>query len=102
MINSSFLFLGLLLSGGYSFWQVMSMIPGFNQELMPKGREKESQAKVKKFMTMMDSMTDEGIFVSVCLGALKPHVVSVELVCVFVFLLSNFVFTEFNDAMGLV
>ncbi|KAG0625425.1 hypothetical protein M758_2G054000 [Ceratodon purpureus] len=39
--------------------QVMSMIPGFNQELMPKGREKESQAKVKKFMTMMDSMTDE-------------------------------------------
>lgn len=36
------------------------MIPGFSQELMPKGREKESQAKIKKFMTMMDSMTDEG------------------------------------------
>jgi signal recognition particle subunit SRP54 len=39
--------------------QVMSMIPGFSQELMPKGREKESSTKIKKFMTMMDSMTDE-------------------------------------------
>lgn len=37
------------------------MIPGFSQEFMPKGREKESQAKIKKFMTMMDSMTDEGL-----------------------------------------
>lgn len=37
------------------------MIPGFSQEFMPKGREKESQAKIKKFTTMMDSMTDEGI-----------------------------------------
>lgn len=39
--------------------QVLSMLPGFSQELMPKGREKESQAKVKRFMTMMDSMTNE-------------------------------------------
>ncbi|CAI5942446.1 unnamed protein product [Closterium sp. NIES-64] len=38
--------------------QVMSMIPGFTQELMPKGREKESTARLKKFMTIMDSMTD--------------------------------------------
>lgn len=36
------------------------MIPGFSQELMPKGREKESQARIKRFMTMMDSMTNEG------------------------------------------
>ncbi|KAL6539072.1 hypothetical protein OROMI_025398 [Orobanche minor] len=28
--------------------QVFSMLPGFSQELMPKGREKESQAKVLK------------------------------------------------------
>lgn len=48
--------------GGRGMWQVMSMIPGFSQELMPKGREKESSAKIKKFMTMMDSMTDEGPF----------------------------------------
>ena len=36
------------------------MLPGFSAELMPKGREKESQAKIKRYMTMMDSMTDEG------------------------------------------
>ncbi|GER44113.1 signal recognition particle 54 kDa protein, partial [Striga asiatica] len=40
--------------------QVFSMLPGFSQELMPKGREKESQAKIKRYMTMMDSMTNEG------------------------------------------
>ncbi|KAL6536940.1 hypothetical protein OROHE_012524 [Orobanche hederae] len=39
--------------------QVFSMLPGFSRELMPKGREKESQAKVKRYMTMMDSMTNE-------------------------------------------
>nr|GMD18322.1 signal recognition particle 54 kDa protein 2 [Ipomoea batatas] len=38
---------------------VFSMLPGFSQELMPKGREKESQAKIKRYMTMMDSMTNE-------------------------------------------
>jgi signal recognition particle subunit SRP54 len=40
----------------------ISMMPGFNQaQSMPKlGRdEKESEAKKKKFMTMMDSMTGE-------------------------------------------
>lgn len=36
------------------------MLPGFSSELMPKGREKESQAKIKRYMTMMDSMTNEG------------------------------------------
>ncbi|KAH6782035.1 Signal recognition particle [Perilla frutescens var. hirtella] len=40
--------------------QVFSMLPGFSQELMPKGREKESQTKIKRYMTMMDSMTNEG------------------------------------------
>ncbi|KAG2729340.1 hypothetical protein I3843_01G241000 [Carya illinoinensis] len=39
--------------------QVFSMLPGFSAELMPKGREKESSAKIKRYMTMMDSMTDE-------------------------------------------
>nr|GMD37329.1 signal recognition particle 54 kDa protein 2 [Ipomoea batatas] len=38
---------------------VFSMLPGFSQELMPKGREKESQAKIKRYMTIMDSMTNE-------------------------------------------
>ncbi|CAA3027104.1 signal recognition particle 54 kDa 2 [Olea europaea subsp. europaea] len=35
------------------------MLPGFSAELIPKGREKESQAKLKRYMTMMDSMTNE-------------------------------------------
>ncbi|KAK9677224.1 hypothetical protein RND81_11G129200 [Saponaria officinalis] len=39
--------------------QVFSMLPGFSAELMPKGQEKERQAKLKCYMTMMDSMTDE-------------------------------------------
>ncbi|XP_059286635.1 signal recognition particle subunit SRP54 2 [Lycium barbarum] len=39
--------------------QVFSMLPGFSAELMPQGREKESQAKIKRYMTMMDSMTNE-------------------------------------------
>ncbi|KAL3633067.1 hypothetical protein CASFOL_026051 [Castilleja foliolosa] len=39
--------------------QVFSMLPGFSQELMPKGHEKESQTKIKRYMTMMDSMTNE-------------------------------------------
>ncbi|PNY12876.1 signal recognition particle 54 kDa protein 2-like, partial [Trifolium pratense] len=39
--------------------QVLSMLPGFSSELMPKGQEKESQAKVKRYMTIMDSMTNE-------------------------------------------
>ena len=35
------------------------MRPGVSAELMPEGREKESQAKIKRYMTMMDSMTNE-------------------------------------------
>jgi len=38
--------------------QIMSMIPGFSSELLPKGAEKEGQMKMKRFMTIMDSMTD--------------------------------------------
>lgn len=39
--------------------QVMSMIPGFSNAIMPPGHEKESQARLKKFMTIMDSMTSK-------------------------------------------
>ncbi|KAG9129407.1 hypothetical protein Leryth_018467 [Lithospermum erythrorhizon] len=39
--------------------QVLSMLPGISSEMMPKGQEKESQAKIKCYMTMMDSMTNE-------------------------------------------
>ncbi|KAL6841533.1 hypothetical protein ACP4OV_028676 [Aristida adscensionis] len=37
--------------------QIFSMLPGCRAELMPKGKEKEGQAKIKKYMTIMDSMT---------------------------------------------
>ncbi|KAL1209195.1 Signal recognition particle subunit SRP54 3 [Cardamine amara subsp. amara] len=39
--------------------EVFSMLPGISAEMMPKGHEKESQAKIKRYMTMMDSMTNE-------------------------------------------
>ena len=39
--------------------QVMGMIPGFSNALMQPGHEKESQAKIKRFMCIMDSMTDK-------------------------------------------
>ncbi|XP_004301434.1 PREDICTED: signal recognition particle 54 kDa protein 2-like [Fragaria vesca subsp. vesca] len=37
--------------------QLTSMLPA--AELMPKGNDKESQAKLKRYMTIMDSMTNE-------------------------------------------
>jgi len=40
------------------------MILGFSFELMSKGRKKESQACIKRFMMIMDSMNNEGITVS--------------------------------------
>ncbi|WJX70063.1 signal-recognition-particle GTPase [Trifolium repens] len=51
------LFQNMLSMGPMS--QVFSMLPGFSSELMPKGQEKEGQAKVKRYMTIMDSMTNE-------------------------------------------
>uniref|UniRef100_A0A0D9WIG1 signal-recognition-particle GTPase n=1 Tax=Leersia perrieri TaxID=77586 RepID=A0A0D9WIG1_9ORYZ len=37
---------------------LLSMLPGFKSEPMPEGHDKESQAKIKRYMTIMDSMTD--------------------------------------------
>lgn len=34
------------------------MLPGMS-ELMPKGKEREGQARIKRFMVIMDSMTNE-------------------------------------------
>lgn len=34
------------------------MIPGFSQDFMTKGGEQESMARIKRLMTMMDSMSD--------------------------------------------
>ncbi|KAG2374062.1 hypothetical protein C9374_011141 [Naegleria lovaniensis] len=39
--------------------QVMSMIPGFSEQLLPKGSEQEGNARLKKYLTIMDSFNDE-------------------------------------------
>lgn len=36
------------------------MIPGFSQDFLSKGSEMESMARLKKLMTIMDSMNDGG------------------------------------------
>ncbi|XP_064485014.1 signal recognition particle subunit SRP54 [Ornithodoros turicata] len=40
------------------FSQIMGMIPGFSSDFMTKGNEQESMARLKKLMTIMDSMND--------------------------------------------
>jgi len=42
-----------------SLSNVVGMIPGFNANMIPKGQEKESTDRIKKFLYMMDSMTDK-------------------------------------------
>ncbi|XP_063234031.1 signal recognition particle subunit SRP54 [Bacillus rossius redtenbacheri] len=41
------------------FSQIMGMIPGFSQDFLSKGSEQESMTRLKKLMTIMDSMNDE-------------------------------------------
>ena len=36
------------------------MIPGLGSDFMTKGNEQESMARLKKLMTIMDSMNDGG------------------------------------------
>jgi len=40
------------------FSQIMGMIPGFSQDFLSKGSEQESMTRLKKLMTIMDSMND--------------------------------------------
>nr|CAG4648575.1 EOG090X03VW [Polyphemus pediculus] len=40
------------------FSQIMGMIPGFGPDFMTKGGEQESMARLKRLMTIMDSMND--------------------------------------------
>lgn len=35
------------------------MIPGLSSNLIPKGKEKESTARIKRFLCIMDSMTND-------------------------------------------
>ena len=38
--------------------KVMNMIPGFSNMMLPEGSEKEASKKMKRFLCIMDSMTD--------------------------------------------
>ncbi|VDP10025.1 unnamed protein product [Soboliphyme baturini] len=49
------------------FSQIMSMIPGFGQDFLSKGNEQDSMKRLKRLMTMMDSMNDHE------LDSLKAH-----------------------------
>ena len=40
--------------------QIMGMIPGFSTDFLTKGGEKESAARLKRMMCIMDSMNDKG------------------------------------------
>lgn len=37
------------------------MLPGFGSDFLSKGNERESMARLKKLMTIMDSMSDQGV-----------------------------------------
>jgi signal recognition particle subunit SRP54 len=39
--------------------KVMTMIPGLSEAMIPQGKSGEATAKIKKYLCMMDSMTDE-------------------------------------------
>ena len=38
---------------------MMSMLPGFNSDTLPKGNDKASQVMIKRYITIIESMTDK-------------------------------------------
>jgi signal recognition particle subunit SRP54 len=38
---------------------MMSMIPGFNSDLLPQGNDKNSQLMIKRYITIIESMTEK-------------------------------------------
>merc|ERR1712187_782744 len=50
--------------------QVMQMIPGMAQ-MMPQGAEKEGAKRIKRFMVMMDSLTDDELDCAVQMSKLR-------------------------------
>ena len=47
---------------------LQGMIPGFGTDFMSKGNEQESMARLKKLMTIMDSMNDQGKKILCCIN----------------------------------
>lgn len=60
LINTSFTIPSLRSLPFPSLWCIQGMIPGFGTDFMSKGNEQESMARLKKLMTIMDSMNDQG------------------------------------------
>ncbi|KAG5016345.1 Signal recognition particle protein 2 [Glycine max] len=52
--------------------QVFSMLPGFSAELMPKGREKESQAKIKQLDSSNPKLINESRMMRIARGSGRP------------------------------
>lgn len=50
------------------------MIPGFSQDFLSKGSEQESMTRLKRLMTIMDSMNDGGEWVLVFVTCVKTIV----------------------------
>lgn len=42
-----------------SFFQMMSMLPGFNGDLLPKGNDQAGQMVMKRFITIIESMSEK-------------------------------------------
>jgi hypothetical protein len=38
---------------------MMGMLPGFNSDMLPQGNDKASQVMIKRYITIIESMTDE-------------------------------------------
>lgn len=55
------------------------MIPGFGPDFMSKGNEQESQSRLKKLMTIMDSMSDAGTFHEVQFNIMYLSVCQVQI-----------------------
>lgn len=56
------------------------MIPGFGPDFMSKGNEQESQSRLKKLMTIMDSMSDAGNYHQVGLNRIFLICSKIELI----------------------
>lgn len=56
-----------------SMSQMMSLLPGAANQLMPEGQDEESQQKIKKMLTMLDSMSDKELDTSEMNYLAQPH-----------------------------
>ena len=64
------------------FNQIMGMIPGFPADFMSKANERESMARLKKLMTIMDSMSDGGTHIHKLINFKKTSYVCIASILV--------------------